>query len=85
MRWQKNIRIWCSQRPGPDAGKISGEMTSDGKPIIGMMLETAFPPDIRVEKEARALVAAGYEVHLLSVGDGQRPENGRYISGEHRD
>lgn len=50
-------------------------MTSDGKPIIGMMLETGFPPDIRVEKEARALVAGGYRVHLLCVGDGQRPAN----------
>jgi len=38
------------------------------------MLETSFPPDIRVEKEARALLAAGYEVHLLCVSDGKRPD-----------
>lgn len=38
-------------------------------PVIGMILESAFPPDIRVEKEARALVGAGFEVHLLCIGD----------------
>lgn len=32
---------------------------------IGMILETPFPPDIRVEKEARALIAGGHEVLLL--------------------
>lgn len=30
-----------------------------------MILETAFPPDARVEREALALVSAGYEVTLL--------------------
>lgn len=32
---------------------------------IGMVLENNFPPDIRVEKEARSLVGNGYELHLL--------------------
>ena len=34
-----------------------------------MILDTPFPPDIRVEKEARTLVRNGYEVHLLCVGE----------------
>lgn len=33
---------------------------------IGMVLDRPYPPDIRVEKEARALVQAGYEVSLLA-------------------
>jgi glycosyltransferase involved in cell wall biosynthesis len=32
---------------------------------IGMILDQPFPPDSRVEREAVALVEAGYEVHLL--------------------
>ncbi len=32
---------------------------------IGMILDQPFPPDARVEREATALVKAGYEVHLL--------------------
>ena len=33
---------------------------------VGMVLaDRDFPPDIRVEKEARSLIKAGYEVHLL--------------------
>ncbi len=32
---------------------------------IGMVLDQPFPPDARVEREAVALVEAGYEVHLL--------------------
>lgn len=35
---------------------------------IGMVLEGDFPPDIRVEKEARALLAAGHEIYLLGYG-----------------
>lgn len=42
---------------------------------IGMMLPNLpFPPDIRVEKEARVLADAGHEVVLLCRGDGSRPE-----------
>lgn len=41
---------------------------------IGMVLKHNFPPDIRVEKEARALTAAGHEVHLLAYSrGGQEP------------
>lgn len=32
---------------------------------IGMILNRRFSPDIRVEKEARTLINAGYRVHLL--------------------
>jgi glycosyltransferase involved in cell wall biosynthesis len=39
---------------------------------IGMILEKKFPPDIRVEKEARALTSAGFDVVLLCrASDGQ--------------
>jgi len=41
---------------------------------IGMVLHTRFPPDIRVEKEARSLIAAGYKVHLLTPPLGNRPK-----------
>ncbi|MHA1428518.1 MAG: hypothetical protein ACTSQI_21245, partial [Candidatus Helarchaeota archaeon] len=41
---------------------------------IGMVLNTRFPPDIRVEKEARSLIAAGYKVHLLTPPLGNRPK-----------
>ncbi len=41
---------------------------------IGMMLPNMpFPPDIRVEKEAQVLAAAGHEVVLLCRGDGRQP------------
>jgi len=33
---------------------------------IGMVLQKGYPPDIRVEKEARALQAAGHQVYLLA-------------------
>ncbi len=32
---------------------------------IGMVLDRPFPPDHRVEKEAKSLIAAGHEVHLF--------------------
>ena len=35
---------------------------------ICMVLNGYFPPDIRVEKEARALIRAGHEIYLLSLG-----------------
>lgn len=37
---------------------------------ICMVLETDFPPDIRVEKEARALLDAGHEITLVCEGRG---------------
>ena len=36
-----------------------------------MLLDRFFPPDIRVEKEARALIQAGHEVFLLSLMRGK--------------
>ncbi|MDD3643037.1 MAG: glycosyltransferase family 4 protein [Candidatus Krumholzibacteria bacterium] len=41
---------------------------------IGMVLQAGIPPnDIRVEKEAKTLLAAGHEVHLLLEGEPGRP------------
>jgi len=37
-----------------------------------MLLETTFPPDIRVENEAASLTKAGHELHLLCRGRGGR-------------
>ncbi|MEN8150860.1 MAG: glycosyltransferase family 4 protein [Planctomycetota bacterium] len=37
---------------------------------IGMVLDQLFPPDIRVEKEAGALLNAGFTVGLLAPSDG---------------
>ena len=34
---------------------------------VGMILDIDFPPDDRPEKEARSLIAQGYDVYLLSV------------------
>jgi len=41
----------------------------DNSPKICMVLDSPFPPDIRVEKEARSLLKKGYEIHLLCMGD----------------
>ncbi len=40
---------------------------------IGMVLDREFPPDDRVEKEARSLIKAGFEVHLLCFTFGKLP------------
>ena len=40
---------------------------------IGMVLDREFPPDDRVEKEARSLIKAGFEVHLLCFTFGRLP------------
>ncbi len=37
---------------------------------IGMVLESTFPHDNRVEKEARSLIQAGHELFLLCYADG---------------
>jgi glycosyltransferase involved in cell wall biosynthesis len=43
---------------------------------ICMLLPSPFPPDIRVEKEARSLQAGGHTVHLLCAGrEGQSAED----------
>ncbi|MFB3909901.1 MAG: glycosyltransferase family 4 protein [Candidatus Eisenbacteria bacterium] len=42
---------------------------------IGMLLDRTFPPDPRVANEARSLVAAGHEVHVLCLRhDDRQPE-----------
>lgn len=41
---------------------------------IGMVLESNFPPDIRVEKEVKALLKAGVSVHVLCFYEPDRPE-----------
>lgn len=43
------------------------------KKIIGMVLESTFPPDIRVEKEVKELVKKGYLVHLLCLKEKNKP------------
>ena len=45
---------------------------------IGMVLDRPFPPDDRVEKEARSLIKAGFEVHLLCFRFGNEPEHEAY-------
>ncbi len=45
---------------------------------IGMVLDREFPPDDRVEKEARSLIKAGFEVHLLCFTFGSLPPEEMY-------
>jgi len=40
---------------------------------ICMILDNFFPPDIRVEKEARSLIAAGYGITLMCRNRGDQP------------
>jgi glycosyltransferase involved in cell wall biosynthesis len=40
---------------------------------ILMVLDHAFPPDLRVENEARTLTAAGFSVAILAIGEDSRP------------
>ncbi len=40
---------------------------------ILMVLDHAYPPDVRVENEARSLVEAGFEVSLLALAPDERP------------
>lgn len=49
---------------------------------IGMFLDTAFPPDSRVENEAISLINAGHEVHLFSLDYEDRKSN-ELINGIH--
>ena len=37
---------------------------------VGMIMDTSFPPDARVESEARVLVEAGYQVSLFCIDYG---------------
>lgn len=43
-----------------------------------MVLDHAYPPDVRVENEARSLVEAGFEVSLLALAPDDRPETGTH-------
>lgn len=45
---------------------------------ILMILQTDFPPDIRVEKEAKALLSAGHEIHLVCKNQRNLPEEDGY-------
>lgn len=44
---------------------------------VCMVLPDPYPPDVRVAKEARALLAAGHEVSLLCRGEPDRPARER--------
>ncbi len=43
-----------------------------------MLLETEFPPDVRVENEIAALAEAGHEIHLACATRKNRPEVERF-------
>ena len=45
---------------------------------IGMVLEVPFPPDVRVENEARALVQAGHTIHIFSIGFGNNARREKF-------
>jgi len=47
-----------------------------------MLLDSEFPPDIRVENEAQSLLDAGHEVHILCYNYGARAKSENY-SGIH--
>ena len=49
---------------------------------IGMVLNSIFPPDVRVEKEARSLIEQGHKVYLLSAPSDNRPKEEK-IEGIH--
>lgn len=44
-----------------------------GQMRIGMIMDTAFPPDARVENEARALIEEGHQVFLFHIDYEGRP------------
>ena len=48
-------------------------MTDVQRPHICMLLDHAFPPDLRVENEARTLAQAGFEVTILAMDPDSRP------------
>jgi glycosyltransferase involved in cell wall biosynthesis len=45
------------------------------RPHICMLLDHAFPPDLRVENEARTLAAAGFEVTIMAIDPDHRPSS----------
>jgi glycosyltransferase involved in cell wall biosynthesis len=48
-----------------------------------MLLDRTFPPDPRVANEARSLVAAGFEVHILCLRHGERQSADEIWQGVH--
>lgn len=48
---------------------------------ILMVLDHAFPPDLRVENEARTLKKAGYNVTVLAIGPDSRKKNDDFDGG----
>ena len=52
----------------------------------GMVLNEAFPSDIRLEKQINSLIRLGYEVHLLSYGSSKvwTPDEGAGAFFHHR-
>lgn len=57
----------------PATPDITSASSRPNKIKVGMVLDQPFPPDARVEREAAALVEAGYEVHLLCAVPEQSP------------
>ena len=47
-------------------------MVLKGNRIL-MVLDHAYPPDVRVENEAKSLIEAGFEVSLLALAPDERP------------
>lgn len=66
---------------GDDASSVLARMGSS-KVRVGMVLDQPFPPDARVEREAMALVAAGFEVHLLCAVHLQEQSGGNRLRDE---
>ncbi|MBA7679021.1 hypothetical protein ES703_87302 [subsurface metagenome] len=50
---------------------------------IGMVLYSKFPPDIRIEKEARTLLNAGHKVYLLSYTQENEQKSEEVVNGIH--
>lgn len=50
---------------------------------IGMVLYSKFPPDIRIEKEARTLLNAGHKVYLLSYTQENEQKSEELVNGIH--
>ncbi len=48
------------------------------QPRILMVLDEPFPPDTRVENEARTLLSAGMDVWLMAIGPDSRPAVEKY-------
>jgi hypothetical protein len=59
---------YCRLKPTKENAPKGIRKAEVMKKKIGMILdvERPFPPDIRVEKEAKALINAGFEVSLLA-------------------